>query len=141
LQREIERYLADSSVWIRYLRRGCPPRLKARIEELLILRLMLLPEIVRLEVLSGVRSDREWEQTEESLGAAIPLRTRAADWNAAGRLGSQLVRIGLIADAGDLLIAAAAINNDVRLLHADRDFERIAEHTALRTAPAFDLLV
>ena len=32
----------------------------------------------------------------------------------------------------DCLIAAIAIRNDVALLHVDRDFDRLAEHTRLR---------
>ncbi len=140
LQRTADRYLADTSVWIRVLRRDGPAPLKTRVAEIARLGQLGLSDMVRLEIRVGVRSDREWEETEHSLGAAVLLPTRRADWETAARMGSNLRRAGLNLGAADLLIAAVAMNNDVSLLHVDRDFERIAAHTALRTAPAFDLL-
>ncbi|CAN5901802.1 hypothetical protein BH23ACT2_BH23ACT2_25450 [soil metagenome] len=35
----------------------------------------------------------------------------------------------------DCLIASLCIRDDVEILHADRDFDRLADHTPLRVVP------
>jgi predicted nucleic acid-binding protein len=55
---------------------------------------------------------------------------RAADIARACRLHGETIRRGL-----DCLVAAVAIREGVTVLHADRDFDAIARHTALRVEP------
>ena len=42
--------------------------------------------------------------------------------------------------AQDLLIAGVALENDLTLLHADRDFEYLAQHEGLKTESLLHLL-
>src|SRR5437773_816347 len=111
LQTAPDRFLADSSFWIRGLRRDGPAPLKARLSELIRLGQLVLSEMVRLEVLTGVRSDREWDETGEALSAVMLLPTKRADWEMAARMGSELRRIGISTGAADVLTAAVAMNN------------------------------
>lgn len=88
---------------------------------------------VLLEVMAGARRDavartrRLLEaQQHESLSPKL-------DWLDAATIYRELRWRGFtIRSQTDALIAAVAIRLDVPVLHHDRDYDRIAEHTALQ---------
>ncbi len=96
--------------------------------------------MVRLELLRGARDDAEFLLIEAGLYAAQALPTSAREWSEAINLGLRLKRAGVNVGAPDLLIAAVAITHQALLVHADADFEQIAQHSTLLTEPVFDLL-
>jgi predicted nucleic acid-binding protein len=93
-----------------------------------------VPDVVRLELLSGAGTDVQVRDLQRLLGrfqampAASPAdhETAAALYRAARRTGST-VRSLL-----DCLVAAAALRTDSPLLARDRDFEVIARVSPLR---------
>ncbi len=120
--------IADSSVWIDYLRRGDGPAADALDHALRRREVRLLPTVVQ-EVLQGADSPARfaaWRQAFEALPAARTddphfTATLAAGLYARCRWAGFTVR-----SANDCLIAASCIELDEPLLHLDRDFERIA---------------
>lgn len=128
--------LADSSAWIEYLRAtGSPLNIRMRgyreaTQELAI------TEVVAMELLAGVRTDREEARAREIIEGVPLLRThglpdfdQAAALYRACRRGGETVR-----RMTDCLIAAVAIRNDVPVLHHDADFDVLARHTELQIA-------
>ena len=98
---------------------------------------LAVTEVVVLEVLVGARSARSFDALRSTLVAfpVLPLGglrayERAAQLYQAYRLGGETVR-----KVTDCLVAVPAIEAGATVLHADRDFEKLARHTRLRTEP------
>lgn len=123
--------LVDSSAWIESLRRQGDMRVKLAIEGLLEAYEAQWCTPVRLEVLGGARQDERVR-----LGAmfsVIPYRPcREDDWERAVALAWRLRGRGLTVPWLDVLIAAIAIHDGVRLYAVDQHFKQIAEDSGLR---------
>jgi predicted nucleic acid-binding protein len=132
--------VVDSSAWVELLRATGSPvdlaltRLLEEEHELAV------TEIVVLEVLAGASSAPRVVQLRSMLLrfpvldlGGLPGFERAAelyrDCRRAGEPPRSLV---------DCLIAVPTIGADATLLSADRDFEKLARHTALRLEPVVE---
>lgn len=122
--------LVDSSAWIESLRRQGDMRVKLAVEGLLEAYEAQWCSPVRLEVLGGARPEER-----ALLGkcfSVIPYRPcRDDDWDRAVALAWRLRRKGLSVPWPDVLIAAIAIHDGVRLYAIDAHFQQIAQHSAL----------
>jgi predicted nucleic acid-binding protein len=85
-------------------------------------------------VLAGGRDERHTAQLRRLLGRCQFLPTQGlADFEAAASLYRRCRRGGVTVRAlTDCLIAAVAIRTDTELVHADQDFDLLAQHTDLR---------
>ncbi len=120
--------LIDSSVWIDWLRGSDTDAVRfvqareAREE-------LALTQMIYLEVLQGVSSQKQFEVTQKVLSAQTmllpldPIQT----FEAAALLYRQARKQGLtIRKSSDCLIAAIALEHDALLVHNDRDFLALA---------------
>ena len=88
-----------------------------------------------MEVLAGGRDEIHVRKLERTLARATLVMTAPTHYTLAATLyracrrGGDTVRTML-----DCLIAAVAIDADLPVLHADRDFDVLARHTPLRIA-------
>lgn len=95
--------------------------------------LLGLPGIVLQEVLSGVRSDKQFADLKRQLLAAfVIVLPTAADHVEAARLRNTCLTKGLSASGPDCLIAATAVVGGHELFTVDNDLEAIAELTPLK---------
>lgn len=125
-------YLVDSSAWIFALRRRPSEAIQRRIRELAELDAVAICGLVELEILGGATNETEYQQLERQLRGLHRLPTDEADWNSAARLAFSLRRSGVTVPFPDLLLAALALRHGAILVHADRDFDLIANHSPLR---------
>lgn len=125
--------LADTSAWVEFLRATGSPthlRLRALVEASAPL---FTTDIVVMEVLAGGRDEQHLTLLRRLLGRASFLPTQPRDYEEAASLFRHCrARGATVRKLTDCLIAAVAIRHEVDLLHADRDFELLARHTALR---------
>jgi len=123
--------LVDSSAWIEALRRNGDLRVKLAIEGLLDAYEAQWCTPIRLEVLGGARKE---ERTR--LGhwfSVIPYRSvREEDWERAIALAWRLRDGGLTVPWLDVLIAAVALHDQVRVFAVDSHFKEISKSTGLR---------
>ena len=133
-------YLVDSSVWVRVFRKAPPERLRRRMEELIQANAVATCDIVKLELLRGVGSEAEFSYAQAGLEGLPQLSTGPSEWSGAARLGFSLRQVGVNIASPDLLVASVAISHGAALLHTDRHFELIREHSSLVTEPVFELL-
>ena len=123
--------LVDSSAWIESLRRNGDMRVKLAVEGLLEAYEAQWCSPVRLAVLGGARLEER-----ALLGkrfSVIPYRPcREDDWDRAVALAWRIRGKGLAVPWLDVLIAAIAIHDGVRLYSIDTHFIRIAEIAGLR---------
>jgi predicted nucleic acid-binding protein len=127
--------LIDTSAWIEFLRDTRSATCEA-VDEILEGEIATC-DAIRMEVLAGARDEQQLDRLRRLLARATVLPTSPADYDEAARLYRTCRRDGeTIRRMIDCLIATLAIRIDVSILHADRDFEALARHTALTTHPA-----
>lgn len=121
--------LVDSSVWIDWLR-GVDTDAVRFIQERESQEELALTQMIYLEVLQGVSSDRQFAATRRVLGAQAMLQPLDAleTFEAAAQLYRRARQRGFtIRKSTDCLIAAMALEHGAMLVHNDRDFFALAQ--------------
>jgi predicted nucleic acid-binding protein len=127
--------LIDTSVWIQVLKRDPPPALAETVRQTILNRRAATTGVVMLELLGGVRTERDYRELSEELRALHYLPTEKA-WPEAWQLSFRLRRHGMTVPSADVLIAAVAIAHQCTLFHADKHFAVIARNSTLQTREA-----
>ena len=127
--------LVDSSVWIAFLRDSGEPEVEL-LDRLIDERRAATTDVVLLEVLAGTTDEERAAHLQRFLAGAELLRQESpVDAEHAAALYRVCRRAGdTPRSLNDCLIAAVALRHDVPVLHRDRDFTVLAEHTDLRLA-------
>jgi len=126
-----ELVLIDTSVWILALRKSPPPAVKDEVAHLLAENRVAIVPLIRLELLSGVKSLNEFNRLKNRLSALHQIPADEANWEAAIQLAFKLRQQGEIIPYTDIIIASSAIINNFTLLHCDKHFDLMAENTDL----------
>ncbi len=126
-------FLVDTSAWIFALRKNPFMIIKNRIENLLELDLICTFGMIRLEILGGVKTKDEFDCLKSRLESLYEISTDNELWESASKLAFILQRKGLSIPYTNILIATAAINSKVTLLHADKHFDLISEKMSGKT--------
>jgi len=125
--------MVDTSVWIDYYKGHKTPETLS-LYNIFEKDIIILPPIIIQEVLQGVVEKKMVAYIESSFYGFkfISYDAYEAAFGAA-HLYTVLRQKGVtIKSSNDILIAWLAINNDISILHKDRDFENIAKHTSLK---------
>lgn len=121
--------IADSSVWIELLR-GRATSAAQRLERTLQRgERLFMPDVVYQEILQGARDPHHFVRLQSQLDLVPPVSFQDAREVAhlAAMLYARCRWQGItLRSPNDCLIAVCAIEADEPLLHADRDFDRIA---------------
>jgi len=129
--------LVDTSVWSLALRRkrgGLKRADKALVAELTDLirddRIVMIGPI-RQELLSGIRSDEEFEQLRQRLADFDDEPLVTADFEEAARCHNRCRAVGLAGSPIDFLLCAVAIRRSLTVFTTDVDFAGYAQHLPL----------
>lgn len=127
-------YLIDTSAWIFALRRGRVQngQITTRIDELLHADAAATTGLVELELVSGALTEAEADRLSQRLRGLHRFAVEDEDWAAGGRVVFALRRHGITVPPTDGFLAALAMRREAVLVHADSDFDAIAEHQSLR---------
>lgn len=125
-----ERYLIDTTIWVRYF--GGEKSVEDRVRSLILQDNIVATEIIILETLRGARSQREYNQLYDDYRALPLLPLDSAAWEESYKTGFMLRKAGIVVPLADILIAALAIRHGCQLLHRDKHFTLIAKHTTLK---------
>ncbi|MBI3333422.1 MAG: PIN domain-containing protein [Candidatus Omnitrophica bacterium] len=126
--------LVDSSAWIRYLSdRGSAHA--HSIGKLLADHRVAINPVIRVELLTGAKDERQYAQLEDAFEGLHALDVTDPVWKRAERLRFELRRSGHLVPVPDAVIACCAVIYGCGLLHADRHFERIAQAIGLKIHP------
>lgn len=124
--------LIDTSVWINVFR-DRTGSVRTQLQELIHDRTILLSRFTQLELLQGSRNEQEWTLPESYLQTQDYIELSANSWQASARIYYDLRRRGLtVRSPIDCCIAQVAIENNLLLVHCDRDFETIAQVRSLQ---------
>jgi predicted nucleic acid-binding protein len=125
----IASYLIDKSAYTRIR----IPAVREVVEPLLLDDQVAVCPMVTLELLYSAKSTDDYDRLSVLLGEFPSATMNAATWSVALDLQRRLSRRGQHRIAiPDLLIAAAAIQYDLVVLHYDKDFDLIAAVSDLR---------
>jgi len=84
---------------------------------------VVLTRFNQLELLQGCRDDKEWQLLSSHLEGQTYVEATVFTWQAAARIYFDLRRQGLtVRSPIDCCIAQLALENDLLLLHNDKDF-------------------
>jgi predicted nucleic acid-binding protein len=124
--------LIDTSVWISVFR-DRSGQVRQQLETLIADRDVLLTRFTQLELLQGSLNEQEWTLIADYLAAQDYAEPTIHSWQAAARIYYDLRRQGLtVRSPIDCCIAQAALENNLVLIHNDRDFETIAQVRSLQ---------
>ncbi|MDB9424129.1 MAG: PIN domain nuclease [Microcystis aeruginosa L211-07] len=124
--------LIDTSVWISVFR-DRSGQVRQQLETLIANREILLTRFTQLELLQGSLNEQEWTILSTYLEVQDYVELRPSSWQAAARIYYDLRRQGLtVRSPIDCCIAQASLENDLLLIHNDRDFETIAQVRSLQ---------
>ena len=124
--------LVDTSVWIDFFC-GSEVSHVAMLERLLTdSEDVCIAGVILTEILQGIRRDRDYKKTKSYMERLLYLQSAKGTFIRAAELYRALRRKGLtIRKPIDCMIASLALENDVALLHNDRDFDPMEKHCGL----------
>lgn len=125
--------LIDSSAWISYLVR--PKEEGEKIDALLGEHRVAINAVIRLEILTGARDERQYRELEGSFEGLHFLELIPEVWRKAERMRFRLSQRGRVVPVADVLVASSALIYDCELLHRDRHFDQIARVESLTIHP------
>ena len=126
--------LVDTSAWVEYLRAAGSRSDLLLAEAVRAEREILVPDVVRLELLAGAADNTAAHELSRLLArfTAVP-GVSPADHDSAASLYRAARRSGrTVRSLIDCLVASAALRLDVPVLSRDRDFDVLAELSPLR---------
>ena len=126
--------LADTSVWIEWLRKS-DHAVNAKMEFLIEQESLCVASVVKAELLRGAGSDHERSDLDAYWRNLPLLKAGDAVWEEAGQLAYRLRRKGVTPGLIDCYLAALAISHGVSLLTLDKGFESLKPHCALKLEP------
>ena len=128
--------LVDTSVWVDFFAgrtAGHTTTLRALLHEG---EDIAVCGIILTEVLQGIQRPAEFRRTRELFEALVFLPMQYAAFLRAADIYRGLRRRGItVRKSVDCMIAAVAIENDMPLLHNDRDFRPIEKHHGMKACP------
>ena len=125
--------LVDTTVWIDFFAARSSSHVVA-LENLLINRKdICICGIVLTEVLQGIRKDSEFKKTRDLFNNLLFLPMPYPVFLKASEIYRSLRRQGItIRKSVDCMIASVALENNIPLLHNDKDFKVIEGHCGLK---------
>jgi len=114
--------LIDTSVWVLIFKDKSGAEAE-KVQTWLDGREVVLTRFNQLELLQGCRDEKEWLLLSSHLEDQTYVEASASTWQAAARIYFDLRRHGLtVRSPIDCCIAQLALENDLLLLHNDKDF-------------------
>jgi len=123
----------DSSVWIDYFN-GRITKQTNILDSIVGDELIIVGDIILTEVLQGFRQDKDFNKARELLDCFIFKEMLGMDIAVESAKNYRILREKgvTVRKTIDVIIATFCIENNLPLLHSDRDFRAMEEHLALR---------
>ena len=124
--------LIDTSIWINIFR-DKTQRYSQRFYDFIGEQDIVLTRFQQLELLQGCQDEREWALLSGYLEGQDYIEMQTATWQAAARIYYDLRKQGLtVRSPIDCCIAQLALENQLLLIHDDRDFITISKIVPLQ---------
>lgn len=126
--------LIDTCVWSRLLRKETDLKDPVVLEATRLIKEYRAQIIgpIRQEVLSGIKSQKQFKLLRDHLRAFSDLDITTDEYETAAKLSNQCRRKGIQGSHTDFLICAAAIKYNLLIFTVDRDFELYKRHIPIK---------
>jgi predicted nucleic acid-binding protein len=94
--------------------------------------MVLLPGIIKTELLRGAKNKKEFNQLSQLLKGLAYLAVHEDFWERLSEFSFQLFRKGTVVPLTDTYIALLCIENQASILHRDKHYDMIAKKTKLK---------
>ena len=128
----MDKVIIDTSAWIKSFRPQCDKALSDLVKDLIIKGRVLLPGIIKVELLRGTKSKREYDQLSDLLKGLTYLPVPEEFWERLSEFSFTLLRKGIVVPLTDTYIALLCIENNAPILHCDKHFDLIAQKSPLK---------
>jgi len=124
--------IIDTSVWIESFKTSADHSLHRLVKDLILSESVLLPGIIKTELLRGAKNNKEFTQLSQLLKGLSYLAVHEDFWQRLSEFSFQLFRKGIAVPLADTFIALLCIENQASILHRDKHFDMIAQKTKLK---------
>jgi len=128
----MDKVIIDTSAWIKSFRPQCDETFCHLIKDLIIKECVLLPGIIKAELLRGAKSRKEYDRLSDLLKGLAYLPVPEEFWGRLSKFSFRLFRSGIIVPLTDTYIALLCIENNAPILHCDKHFNLIARKSPLK---------
>ena len=128
----MDKIIIDTSAWIDSFRPGENQGLSLVVKDLILKDRVLLPGIIKAELLRGARTKNEFNRLSELLKGISYLPVTDEFWDRLSEFSFQLFRKGITVPLTDTYIALVCLENKTPILHCDKHFDFISEKTPLK---------
>jgi len=128
----MDNVIVDTSAWIESFRPKGETKLKEAVKQLISEGRILLPGLIKTELLRGTKSKKEFQMLSDLLDSLIYIPVEDGFWGLLAKFSFDLLREGIIVPLTDTYIALLAIEKNAPLLHRDTHFDLIAQKTGLK---------
>lgn len=126
-------FLVDTTVWIDFFANKSTPQVNYLTDAISQRQDILLCGVILTEILQGISNPKQYQQTLSAMETLILLPMPRSIFIGAANIYRNLRAKGItVRKTIDCLIAAVALENDIPLLHCDRDFDLIEKHHHLK---------
>ena len=117
--------LVDTSIWSMVLRRDSKQNQEVKTELYEIIREVRVQIIgpIRQEILSGIKSTKQFEELKLHLSSFPDLELKTNDFEQAAEFFNICRKRGVQGSNTDFLICSVAASNDLEIFTCDKDFE------------------
>jgi len=128
----MDKVIIDTSAWIESFRPQSNLRFRLLVKELILQNRVLLPGIIKAELLRGAKTKKEFNRLADLLKALTYLPVPETIWDKLAEFSFQLFRKGITVPLADTYIALLCIENKALILHQDKHFDLISEKAPLK---------
>ncbi|MEW6455392.1 MAG: PIN domain-containing protein [Acidobacteriota bacterium] len=124
--------IVDTSAWIFALRKNYNLKIKNRIEQLLRDNEIAIIPIIKLELLAGTRTEKEFSRLKMRLDALTQVEIDEEKWQEAYKIAFQLRRKDIDIPFIDIIIISCAKIVGALIVHADKHFDLVGKYIDLK---------
>lgn len=125
--------LVDTSAWIEYFRDGAPSVVH-KVEKSLREEDVAIGDLIYCEILQGIYSESQRKQVEDLLLTLPRFEMVGFEMAEKSAANYRLLRSKgvTVRKTIDVIIGTFCVENDLQLIHHDRDFDLMAKHIGLK---------
>ncbi len=128
----MDNVIVDTSAWVESFRPQGDTDLAGLMKDLILRGRILLPGIIKAEILRGARNRKEYSRLEGLLRGLTYLPVPEDFWEKLADFSFRLYRKGIAVPLVDTYISLLCIEHDVPIIHNDKHFNLISQKFPLK---------
>jgi predicted nucleic acid-binding protein len=128
----MDKVIIDTSAWIESFRPQSDRKFSNLVKDLILNGRVLIPGIVKTELLRGTKNKKEYNRINELLKGLEYLPVPDEFWEKLSLFSFDLFRKGVTVPLIDTYIALLCLENNALILHRDKHFDLIAQQFSLK---------